>query len=62
MTVNIEWNGINHECDYDAAVALMDDDIREYIHDREAPCSEQHFMDCYCDAHYEQFGEEFRLW
>lgn len=59
MTVNIEWNGINHTIDFDTAVSMMDDGLREYVHHKEAPCTEQHFIDVYCDAHYDQFGEEF---
>ena len=47
------------EIDYNAAVALMDADIRERI------CgtvdTDQEFFDAYCKAHEEEFGEEFEL-
>lgn len=47
--------------DFDAVVQLMDDDIREDVHGRIAPCSEQEFFDAYCAAHKNAFGEEFFL-
>ncbi len=49
-----------NEVNYDAAVELMDDDIREQLHDQMAPCTEQEFFDAYAKAHAEKFdGEEF---
>ena len=47
--------------DFAAASALMDDEIREDLHDRIAPCSNQKFFDTYCGAHEEKFGEAFRV-
>lgn len=45
------------EINYNAAVAMMDDEIRESI------CgtvdTDQEFFDAYCKAHEEKFGEEF---
>ena len=46
---------------YAAAVELMDDDLREELHRKLAPCTDQEFFDAYCRAHYEKFGEEFEL-
>lgn len=45
--------------DYDAAVNVMDDDIREALHDKLAPCTKQEFMDAYVKAHAEKFGKDF---
>lgn len=45
--------------DFDAAVAYMDPDIRETVHYRLAPCTDQEFFDAYCAAHLEEFGEQF---
>lgn len=42
-----------------AAVAIMDDDVREIIHAEHAPCGNQEFFDEYCAEHEEKFGEEF---
>lgn len=42
MRMVIDWDG--REVDYDSAVALMDDDIREGLHSILAPCSEQDFF------------------
>ena len=44
---------------YDAAVELMDDDIREAIHAEMAPCSDIEFMREYEKRHLEKYGEEF---
>jgi hypothetical protein len=47
---------------FDAAVNLMDDEIRERLHSELAPCSNQEFMDAYVVAHAEKFdGEEFAV-
>ena len=43
----------------DAAVELMDDDIREQLHREMAPCTNQEFFTAYEKAHLEKFGEEF---
>lgn len=44
---------------WDAAVELMDDDIREQLHREMAPCTDQEFFTAYEKAHLEKFGEEF---
>lgn len=49
------------ELNFDAAVILMDDDIREELHDELAPCTDQEFFDAYAKAHAEKFGEEWEL-
>lgn len=45
--------------DYDAAVALMDDELCEALNMEIAPCTEQEFFDAYCKAHEEKYGEAF---
>lgn len=47
--------------DWDTAVNLMDDDIREDIHNAHAPCSNSLFFDLYAAAHLAKFGEEWEL-
>lgn len=53
--------------DFDAAVVLMDDDLREYLHstiaddDQDDPASCQNFVNAYCVAHAVEFGEDFRV-
>lgn len=50
------------EVDFEACVALMDDDIRESIHADLAPCTEQEFLDAYVERHAEKFsGEQFQV-
>ena len=59
MSKVINWDG--REVDYDSAVALMDDDVREGLHVALAPCSEQDFLNAYLIAHYAKYGEEFTI-
>lgn len=49
------------EIDFDAAVNLMDDEIREEIHAELAPCDDQEFLDAYVDRHAEKYGEDFQV-
>ncbi|WGG48912.1 hypothetical protein [Rugamonas sp. DEMB1] len=49
-----------HVVDFDAAVNLMDDEIREELHSTITPCADQEFIDAYVAAHATKFdGEEF---
>ena len=53
--VNVNGN----EVSMDAAVMLMDDEIREAVNFDIAPCTEQEFVDEYCKRHLEKYGEDF---
>ena len=55
----INRNG--YEMDYDAAVNMMDDDLREELCAQLAPCTEQEFFTAYEVAHAEKFGEWWEL-
>lgn len=44
---------------WDACVGLMDDDLREQVHDELAPCSEFRFLRRYAVLHQQKFGEAF---
>jgi len=46
--------------DYEYAVNLMDDDLREDLHTAEDWTSEEQFFRAYLKAHADRFGEEFR--
>ena len=46
---------------WEATTALMDDDIREALHAKLAPCTKEEFLKAYMDAHEEAFGEEFTI-
>lgn len=59
MTKVINANGT--EIDYNAAVALMDDDICAELNDKLAPCTEQEFFAAYEQAHADKYGEEWEL-
>lgn len=54
-------NDYGVEVDYDTAVSLMDNDIREDLHRKLVPCSNQEFFDAYCAEHRKKFGEEFEF-
>lgn len=51
----------NETMDFEAAVMMMDDEIRESIHNEMAPCTDQEFMSAYVEAHFEKYGEEFTI-
>lgn len=55
----INQNGA--EIDFEVAVSLMDDEIREDLNRELAPCSEQKFFSAYEKAHEEKYGEEFQI-
>ena len=54
-------NDYNVEIDYETAVQLMDDDLREELHANLAPCTNQKFFEAYCEAYEEKYGEEWEL-
>jgi hypothetical protein len=52
--------------DFDAAVHLMDDELREGLNstvawDQDDPKSYQNFVNAYCEAHVTKFGEDFQI-
>lgn len=50
------------EVDFDACVNLMDDDVREELHmEMGGECTEQEFLDAYCERHLEKYGTEFEV-
>lgn len=46
---------------YDAAVQLMDDDIREAVHRDIAPCSDLEFLTEYIKRPAEKYGTPFTV-
>ena len=52
-------NQYGKEIDFDAAVNIMDDDLREQLNNELAPCTNQKFFEAYAKAHLEKFDEEF---
>lgn len=46
---------------YKAAVELMDDDIRESLHNGPVSYTDAHFLWEYCKRHLEKFGEPFNI-
>lgn len=53
----LDVNG--REIYYLPAVMLMDDELREMLHDELSPCSNQEFIEEYARRHKEKFGEDF---
>lgn len=58
MTVK---NKNGYELDFDATVDYMIDEIREQLHSKLAPCTEQEFFSAYEEAHEKATGEEWFL-
>ena len=58
---NIVFDEDHNEVNFDAVSYLMDDEIREDLHFKMSPCSEQAFFSAYCKAHREKYGEEFTI-
>lgn len=56
MKMVINMNGT--EINYDVAVAMMDDEIREELHRELAPCTDQEFFSAYEKAHADKYGED----
>lgn len=56
---NVRLNG--EMVNFDAAVSLMDDEIRETVHADLAPCTDQEFIDEYVKRHEEKYGETFEV-
>jgi len=46
---------------FDAAVMLMDDEIREEIHNDLAPCTDLEFLEEYMKRHEEKYGIPFTV-
>ena len=55
----INMNGT--EINYEAAVMLMDEEIRESLSFEIAPCTDQEFFNAYEKAHAEKYSEEWEL-
>ena len=51
----------NDQVDFDECVQFMDDEIREKLHMEIGGCTEQEFLDGYCKAHEEKYGEDFAI-
>lgn len=58
---SIVKNDYGVEIDYDAAVELMDNEIREELHRKIAPCSNQAFFEAYCAEHAKKYGKDFEF-
>lgn len=47
----------------DNIAILMDDDIREKLHNDMAPCTPDEFLTEYCKQHKEKYNEDFKtIW
>lgn len=47
--------------DFSAAIMLMDDDLRDQAHSELAPCTDQMFVDRYCELHAAKYGKQFTV-
>ena len=46
---------------FESALALMDDNIREILHSKLSPCSDQMFFTAYEKEHEKVYGERWEL-
>ena len=46
------------EVDFEFAVNMMEEEIREEIHNKLSPCTDQEFFDAYVEKHANVYGEE----
>lgn len=60
MTMTNVINKSGTAIDFDAAVQMMDDDLREALH-AEGYETEQEFLTAYEDAHLKKYGEPWEL-
>jgi hypothetical protein len=60
-TKNMKAKEIIESGAYKAAVALMDDEIREAVHADLAPCTDEEFLEEYMKRHLAKYGEEFTI-
>ena len=54
-------NSNGTKIDFESAIEVMDDDIREDLSLELAPCTDQEFFTAYEKAHAKKFGEEWEL-
>lgn len=54
-------NSYGTEIEWNTAVNLMDDELREELSADLAPCTEQEFFEAYAKAHEAKFREEWEL-
>ena len=54
-------NKSGKQIDFEQAVNVMDDDMRNEIHNELAPCTEQDFFTAYEKLFEERTGEEWEL-
>lgn len=50
----------NDKVDFETLVELMDDEIREKVHNEIAPCTEQKFINKYIKEHEKKYSEKFQ--
>lgn len=55
------YNIYGTKVDYDYAVEMMDDDIREQLHNDMCPCYKQDFFTAYEFAHIKKYGDIWEL-
>ena len=46
---------------YEQAVNLMDDEIREELHEEMSPCTDEEFLTAYIKAHKAKYGKDFEI-
>lgn len=50
-----------YSVDFNVCEQLMDDEIREKLHSEIGGCTEQEFLNAYCEEHEKKYGREFEI-
>lgn len=59
--MNINYTNDTAEEILEKVTPFMDDEIREELHRKLAPCDPATYLEAYLSAHRERYGEEFQL-
>ena len=61
VKTGIVENDYGVEIDFEVATYLMEDDIREALHNELVPCTDQEFFDAYVKVYKEKYGEPWEF-
>lgn len=51
----------NLKIKFEDAVEFMNDEIREELHSKLSPCTDQKFLSAYAKAHFKKFNKSFEF-
>lgn len=57
--VYVNLNG--QRVEFGSCVAMMDNELREEVHNEISPCSEQEFINVYAEKHFQKYDVNFEI-